>query len=142
MLLSSYLSSLMTREGDLPSPLPEKSRLSLKASTNSAMELETVKDTSKSSPWERTQRYYQGKFISLVVSKQNHLSRKGWCCATGVKLGRCLARIALWLHPPLKILVCFFLSRVVLLHRIKILYSLIPLWSFTFAMNPCKNLQP
>ena len=36
----------MTREGDLPSPLPEKSCLSLKASTNSAMELETVKDTS------------------------------------------------------------------------------------------------
>ena len=27
-------------------------------------------------------------------------SRKRWCCATDAKLGTCLARIALWLHPP------------------------------------------
>ena len=32
--------------------------------------------------------------------------RKRWCCATGAKLGRCLLRIALWFHPPRKILAC------------------------------------
>ena len=33
-------------------------------------------------------------------------SRKRWCCATDAKLGTCLARIALWLHPSQKILAC------------------------------------
>ena len=52
----------------------------------------------------------------------------------------CLARIALWLHPPLKILVCLSLSRVVLLHRIKIPYNLILLQRITFAVNSSKNI--
>ena len=65
----------------------------------------------------------------MVVSKGMSFLRNTWCCATGVKLGTCLARITLWLHPPLKILACLSLSRVVLLHRIKILYNLILLQS-------------
>ena len=55
------------------------------------------------------------------------------------KLATCLARIALWLHPPKKILACLSLSKVALLHQIKILYNLILLQRFTLAVNPRKS---
>ena len=94
---------------------------SLKTDTNLTETSEMEKGMSKSSPWMKIQRYCQGKFRCMVVSKGISFLRNTWCCATGVKLGTCLARITLWLHPPLKILACLSLSRVVLLHRIKIL---------------------
>ena len=95
---------------------------------------------SKSSPRMEIQRYCQGKFPSMVVSKGMSFLRNMWCCATGVKLGTCLARITLWLHPPLNILVCLLLSKVVLLRRIKILYNLILLQRITLAVSCPKNI--
>ena len=94
----------------------------------------------KSSSEEDTELYYQRKVLSMVASKGISFSRRRWCCATGVKLGTCLRRIGLWLHQLQKILVCLSLSRVVLLHRIKILCNLILLQRFTLRVNPCKNL--
>ena len=76
-------------------------------------ESETVEGMLKSFLQEEIQWYYQGKFLSMVVSK-----RKRWCCATGGKLGTCLARIVLRLHPPQKVLACLSSSRVVLHGRI------------------------
>ena len=78
-----------------------------------------AKDTAESIPREGVQRHSQGKFLSMVVFKGMPFLWKRWCCATGVKLGTCLAWIALWLHPPLKILVCLSLSRMVLLHGMR-----------------------
>ena len=95
---------------------------------------------SKSSPWKGIQRYYQRKVFSIVVSKGISFSRKRWCCATSAKLDTCSTRISLWLHPPHKILACLSLSRVVFLHRIKILYPLILLQRFTLAVNTHKTL--
>ena len=46
------------------------------------------------------------KIFFHVGSKGMFSSRKRWCCATDAKLGTCLARIALWLHPSQKILAC------------------------------------
>ena len=108
MSLSSYLSWLVTSRWDFSFSILEESCLYSKEGTNSIMELETVKDTSKFSPREGTQRSYQRKFISMVVFKVMSSSRKRWCCTTGVKLGTCLARFFLWLHSPLKILDVFF----------------------------------
>ena len=65
---------------------------------------------SKSFPQEEIQQYYEGKFTSMVVYKGMTFSRKRWCCATGVKLGTCFAKIVLRLHPSLKILLCLSLS--------------------------------
>ena len=98
------------------------------------------KGMSKSSPRMEIQRYCQGIFPCMVVSKGMSFLRNTWCCATGVKLRTCLARITLWLHPPLKILAYLSLSRVVLLHRIKILYNLILLQRITFAVSCRKNI--
>ena len=77
----------------------------------------------KSSPRDRIQRYYRGKSLSMVGSRGMVSSRKRWCCATGAKLDTCLARIALWLHLPQKILTCIWLSRVILLERVLLLCS-------------------
>ena len=57
-----------------------------------------VKGTLKYSPRQRIQ--------NMVGSKGMFSSGKSCCYATGAKLGTCLARIALWLHPPQKILAC------------------------------------
>ena len=62
----------------------------------------------ESSLWEEIQRYYHGKFLSMVESKGMFFLRKRWCCATGAKLGT-----------------CFYLSRVILLRRIRLVYNLI-----------------
>ena len=66
-----------------------------KGETNLTEKLEMVKGMLKSSPREEIQRYYQGKFLSMVGSKGMFFSQKRRCCATGTKLGTCLARIAL-----------------------------------------------
>ena len=95
---------------------------------------------SKSSPWKDIQRYYQGKFLSIVVSKGIFFLRKRWGCPTGAKLGPCSTRVSLWLQPPHKILAFLSLSRVVLLHRIKLLYPLIPLQRVTLVVNTHKTL--
>ena len=58
------------------------------------------KRMSKSCPREDIQRYYQGKLLSMILSQGMSFLWKNWCCATGAKLGTCLARIALWLDPP------------------------------------------
>ena len=42
-----------------------------------------VKGILKSSPREEIQRYYQGKFLSMVGSKGMFFSQKRMCCATG-----------------------------------------------------------
>ena len=94
----------------------------------------------KSSPRDRIQRYYRGKSLSMVGSRGMVSSRKRWCCATGAKLDTCLARIVLLSLPLKKILACLSLSRVVLLHRINTLYSLILLQRFFLALNFCNNL--
>ena len=57
------------------------------------------KNMLKSSPRGEIQPYCQGKFLSMVVSKEMSFSQKRWCCATCAKHGTCLARIALWLLP-------------------------------------------
>ena len=93
----------------------------------------------KSCLQEEIQRCYQGKFLSMVVSKGMSFSRERWCCATGAKLNTCLVRIAHWIYPPQNILACLSLTRVVFLHNIKILYNLILLQRFTLAVNPRKN---
>ena len=80
------------------------------------------------------------KIISMVISKGISFSWKRWCCATGAKLESCLARIAMWLYPPQKILACISLSRLVLLHRTKILYNLIVLQRFTLVLYSRKSL--
>ena len=76
----------------------------------------------------------------MVISKGISFSWKRWCCATGAKLESCLARIAMWLYPPQKILACISLSRLVLLHRTKIPYDLILLQRFTLVVNSRNSL--
>ena len=56
---------------------------------------ETEKEMLESSKREDIQRYCQRKFLSIVISKEMSFLRKRWFCATGAKLGTCLARIAL-----------------------------------------------
>ena len=76
----------------------------------------------------------------MEISRGMSFSWKRWCCATGAKLDTCLARIVLLSLPLKKILACLSLSRVVLLHRINTLYSLILLQRFFLALNFCNNL--
>ena len=49
----------------------------------------------ESSPREEIQRYCQGKFLSMAISRGMSFSPKRWCCATGAKLVTCLTRIVL-----------------------------------------------
>ena len=53
-----------------------------KGETNLTEKLEMVKGMLKSSPRE-IQRYYQGKFLSMVGSRGMFFSQKRMCCATG-----------------------------------------------------------
>ena len=77
------------------------------------------------------------KSLSILGSKGMFSSRKRWCCATGAKLATCLARIALWLHPPRKILSCLQMSRVILLERMLLLcnQSLLLRLSLQWSLN-------
>ena len=56
---------------------------------------ETEKEMLESSKREDIQQYWQRKFLSIVISKEMSFLRKRWFCATGAKLGTCLARISL-----------------------------------------------
>ena len=101
---------------------------------------ETGKDMVESSPLEEIQRYCQGKFLSMSISREMSFSPKRWCCATGAKLVTCLARIVLLSHPLKKIPGCLSLSGVLLLHGIQALDSLIILQRLFLALNLCNNL--
>ena len=94
----------------------------------------------ESSPREEIQRYCQGKFLSMAISRGMSFSPKRWCCATGAKLVTCLARIVLLSHPLKKTSGCLSLSRVLLLHGIQALDSWIILQKFFLALNLCNNL--
>ena len=94
----------------------------------------------ESSPREEIQRYCQGKFLSMAISRGMSFSPKRWCCATGAKLATWLARIVLLSHPLKKIPACLSLSGVLLLHGIQALDSLIILQRFFLALNLCNNL--
>ena len=104
--LFSFLSSLVTRQWDSHSPILEMLYPFSKEDISLTRKLGMVNGMLKSSPRERIQRYYRGKSLSMVGSRGMFSLRKRWCCATGAKLGTCLARIVLWLHPLLKILAC------------------------------------
>ena len=80
--------------------------MSLKEDISLTRILEMANDMLKSSLQERIQRYHLGKSLSMVGSGGMFSLRKRWCYATGAKLATWLVRIALWLHPPRKILVC------------------------------------
>ena len=80
--LFPFLSSLVTRRWDLPSPNLGKLCLSLKEDIKLTEISEMVKDMSESSPREGIQRFYQGKFLSMMVSPGMSFLRKRWCCAT------------------------------------------------------------
>ena len=54
---------------------------------------ETGKGMLESFPREEIQRYCQGKFLSMAISRGMSFSPKRWCCATGAKLVTCLVRI-------------------------------------------------
>ena len=58
------------------------------------------------------------KFFYMLASKGMWFSRKRWCSAIGAKIGTCLARMTLWIHPLHNILACLLLSEVVLFHWI------------------------
>ena len=113
--LSSFLSSLLTRRWDLPSPIfgevvfvfkgKHKFNRSIRNGRKHVRMLESS-DTVR-------------KIYSHEKSRGMSFSRKRWCCATGAKLDTCLARIVLFSLALKKILTCLSLSRVVLLHRIK-----------------------
>ena len=100
---------------------------------------ETGKDVVESSLREEIQRYCQGKFLFMSVSRGMSFSSKSWCCATGAKLVTCLARIFLLSHPLKKIPASLLLSGVLLLHGIQALDSLIILQRLFLALNLCNN---
>ena len=89
----------------------------------------------ESSLQEESQRYCQGKFLSMAISRGMSFSPKRWCCATGAKLVTCLATIILLSHPLKKIPACLSLSGVLLLHGIQALDSLIILQRLFLALN-------
>ena len=94
----------------------------------------------ESSPREEIQRYCQGKFISMAISRGMSFSPKKWCCATGAKLVTCFTRIVLLSHPLKKIPGCLSLRGVLLLHGIQALDSLIILQRFFLVLNLCNKL--
>ena len=98
------------------------------------------KDMLESSPREDIQRYCQGKFLSMAISRGMPFSPNRQYCATVAKLVTSLAKIVLLSHPLKKISACFSLSRVLLLHGIQALDSLIILQRFFLSLNLHKNL--
>ena len=65
--------------------------------------------------------YCQGKLLSKVVLTEMSSFQKRWCCAAGAKLAICLVRIALWLRPSWRNLICLVLSRMRLLRTLPLL---------------------
>ena len=70
---------------------------------------------SESSLREGILQYCRGKFLSTVVLAKMSSLQNRWCCATGAKLTICLVRIALWLRPPQRDLICLVQNRMRLL---------------------------
>ena len=89
----------------------------------------------ESSPREEIQRYCQGKFLSMAISRGMSFLLKRWRCATVAKLVTCLARIVLLSHRLKKFPGCLSLSGVLLLHGIQALDSLIILQRFFLVVR-------
>ena len=93
----------------------------------------------ESSPREEIQ------ILSMKISFHGNIQRDVaekvvLCYGCKTRLDTCLARIVLFSLPLKKILACLSLSRVLLLHTIKTLYSLTLLQRFFLALHLCNKL--